>query len=43
MSIPTYEECMLPLMKIAEDGEEHLFKEAIDILINQFNLTDKEK
>jgi len=34
---------MLPLMKIAEDGEEHLFKEAIDILINQFNLTDKEK
>ena len=43
MAIPTYEECMLPLMKIAEDGEEHLFKEAIDILINQFNLTDKEK
>lgn len=43
MAIPTYEECMLPLMKIAEDGKEHLFKEAIDILINQFNLTDKEK
>ena len=43
MAIPTYEECMLPLMKIAEDGEEHLFKEAIDILINQFNLTEKEK
>ena len=27
MAIPTYEECMLPLMKIAEDGKEHLFRE----------------
>ena len=43
MAIPTYEECMLPLMKIAEDGKEHLFREAIDALINQFNLTEKEK
>ena len=43
MAIPTYEECMLPLMKIAEDGKEHLFREATDVLINQFNLTEKEK
>ena len=43
MAIPTYEECMLPLMKIAEDGGEHLFREATDILINHFNLTEKEK
>ena len=43
MAIPTYEECMLPLMKIAEDGKEHLFREATDALINQFNLTEKEK
>ncbi|QSH91228.1 restriction endonuclease [Treponema medium] len=43
MAIPTYEECMLPLMKIADDGKEHLFREATDALINQFNLTEKEK
>lgn len=43
MAIPTYEECMLPLMKIAEDGKEHLFKETIDTLIIRFNLTDEEK
>ena len=43
MPIPTYEECMLPLMKIAEDGKEHLFREATDALINQFNLTENEK
>ena len=43
MAIPTYEECMLPLMKIAEDGGEHLFREATDTLINHFNLTEKEK
>ena len=43
MAIPTYEECMLPLMKIAEDGKEHLFREVTDALINQFNLTEKEK
>jgi len=30
-------------MKIAEDGKEHLFREATDALINQFNLTEKEK
>ena len=30
-------------MKIAEDGKEHLFSEATDALINQFNLTEKEK
>ena len=43
MSIPTYEECMLPLMKIAEDGKEHLFKDAIDEISKQFNLTDSER
>ena len=43
MAIPTYEECMLPLMKIAEDDKEHLFREVTDALINQFNLTEKEK
>ena len=26
MAIPTYEECMLSLMKTAEDGKEHLFR-----------------
>ena len=43
VAIPTYEDCMLPLMKIAEDGKEHLFREATDALINQFNLTEEER
>lgn len=43
MGIPTYEECMLPLMKIAEDGKEHLFKDTIETLTKQFNLTEDEK
>jgi len=43
MAIPDYETCMLPLMEIAEDGKEHLFKDSIETISNQFNLTTEEK
>lgn len=43
MPIPDYEACMLPLLKIASDKQEHLFKDAIDVISKQFNLTDDER
>jgi restriction system protein len=41
--IPTYEEIMLPLLKLLRDNEEHSLQEADDILSNQFKLTESEK
>jgi restriction system protein len=43
MPVPNYEACMLPLMRIAEDGEEHLFKDSIETISQQFKLTHEEK
>jgi len=40
MAIPDYQTLMLPLLKIADDGKEHLLKESINILSEQFNLSD---
>ena len=40
--IPTYEEIMLPLLKLFRDNEEHSLQEADDILSNQFKLTESE-
>lgn len=43
MPIPDFQTLMLPLLKLAEDRQEHSFKEAIPFLANQFNLTEEEK
>ena len=43
MSIPDYQAIMLPLLKFAEDKQEHSLSEAANILANQFNLTEDEK
>ncbi|MEL6912578.1 MAG: restriction endonuclease [Cyanobacteria bacterium J06648_1] len=43
MPIPDFQTLMLPLLKLAEDKQEHLFKEAIPFLANQFQLTEIEK
>lgn len=43
MAIPDYESCMLPLMRIAEDGKEYLFRDTIEVISKQFNLTAEEK
>jgi hypothetical protein len=40
--IPDYESIMLPLLRFANDGKEHSFKEAVEILTN-FHLTEEEK
>jgi len=43
MAIPDYQTIMLPLLKFAEDLQEHSLWQAIDALANQFNLTDEEQ
>jgi restriction system protein len=41
--IPTYEEIMLPLLKLLSDGKEHSLNEADDVLSAQFKLTEEER
>lgn len=41
--IPSYEEIMLPLLKMLSDGQEHSLQEAEDFLADQFNLTEDER
>lgn len=41
--IPSYEEIMLPLLKMLSDGQEHSLQEADDFLSDHFNLTEDER
>ncbi|HOG19296.1 MAG TPA: restriction endonuclease [Salinivirgaceae bacterium] len=41
--IPSYEEIMLPLLKMLSDGKEYSLQEADDFLSGQFNLTEEER
>lgn len=43
MSIPKYQELMLPLLKFAGVGEEHSKRSAVDHLADKFELTEEEK
>lgn len=43
MPIPDYQTVMLPLMRLAADGAEHQFREAVDRLASEFSLTDDER
>ena len=43
MPIPDYQAIMLPLLKFAGDKQEHSLREAVNILANQFRLTEEEK
>jgi restriction system protein len=43
MPIPDYQSMMLPLLKIAVDGAEHPFREAVERLSAEFALTDAER
>lgn len=42
MPIPDYQTVMLPLLKVAEDGQEHRFRDAVDILATKFGLKEEE-
>lgn len=43
MAIPDYQTIMLPLLKIAEDKQEHSIREAIDYIANLFELSEQER
>ncbi len=43
MAIPDYQTVMLPLLRLASDKEEHIYREAVDTLANEFNLTDEDR
>ena len=43
MSIPDFQTIMLPLLRIASDRREHSKHEAVNILADQFNLTESER
>jgi restriction system protein len=43
MAIPDYQTLMLPLLRLISDGKEQLFSPLVDILADQFHLTEEEK
>jgi restriction system protein len=43
MPIPDYQECMLPLLKLASDGKDHRIREAIQAIADEFKLSDEER
>jgi restriction system protein len=42
MAIPDYQACMLPLLRFAADGNEHLVRDAVSFLAKQFALSETE-
>src|SRR5438093_13272768 len=43
MPIPDYQTLMLPVLKLASDGREHRFRDAIEQLATEFGVTDAER
>ena len=43
MAIPDYQTLMLPVLRLASDGKEHRFRDAIDTLADEFQLTEDER
>jgi restriction system protein len=43
MAIPDYQTLMLPLLKLAADGREHRFRDAIEQLASEFRVGDAER
>ena len=43
MAIPDYQTIMLPLLKLANDGQEHFLRDAVEMLADEFGLTDEER
>lgn len=43
MAIPDYQTVMLPLLIFLKDGGEHSLREAIDVLADEFSLTENER
>ena len=43
MAIPDYQTLMLPVLKLASDGQDHKFSQAVEELADKFNLTMEER
>jgi len=43
MAIPKFKDILVPLLKLAENGEEVCLQEAVEKLATHFNLTEEEK
>lgn len=43
MAIPDYQTVMLPLLRLTSDGKEHQIREAVNVLADQFKLTETER
>jgi restriction system protein len=43
MAIPDYQTLMLPVLKVANDGNEHRISDVVDTLAAEFNLTEAER
>ena len=43
MLIPDYQTLMLPLVRLAENEQEHKFRDAVEALAQEFALTDEEQ
>jgi len=43
MAVPDFQTIMLPLLKLAADGKEHSFSEAIDALAQYFKLNENDR
>jgi restriction system protein len=43
MTIPDYQTAMLPLLRLAADGQEHRFRDAVEQLAQEFQLADEER
>ncbi len=43
MTIPDYQSIMYPLLKLLEDGKEHSLRDCIEILADQFGLSQEER
>lgn len=43
MAIPDYQTLMLPLLRLAADGQEHRFRDAVEQLVSEARLTDEER
>jgi restriction system protein len=41
MPIPEYQTLMLPMLKVAGDGKVHTKREAVNVLAEQFKLTEE--
>ena len=43
MPIPDYQSLMLPVLKIAGDGDEHRISDVVEALAKEFSLTESER